>query len=77
MVEEENIDGPRGRSGRTGTLIGDELFLFGGVDVNGNPTNALDKYCFKEKKWVLLEPKGERPPPVNNFYFIYFYFFIF
>lgn len=38
--------------GAAAAVVGDFLWLFGGVDANGNTTNAIQRYSFADNAWV-------------------------
>ena len=59
--ENKNIF-PEHRRNHISLLIGYTIFLYGGIDKNGNYLNDCWIYDIKINKWFLLEYKGRHPP---------------
>ena len=58
---------PSKRSGHTLSMIGSNLFIFGGLNSEGKPGPTDELFCLKTQgdafEWSLIPAVGESPPP--------------
>jgi len=53
-------------------ILYNDLILFGGINDNNQKFNELYNFDFKVKKWTILFPSGEYPPPRTYHNMIYY-----
>jgi Galactose oxidase, central domain/Kelch motif len=55
--------GPSARSGAVMWVVGDQLYVFGGIDASFTTLNDLWTYNLVQARWRAVTPSGPRPPP--------------
>lgn len=54
---------PPPRYRHASTIIGDSMFIFGGINTRQNKFNDLYEYSFPKREWRLIETNGYQPSP--------------
>jgi N-acetylneuraminic acid mutarotase len=57
---------PEPRTGARMVLYGEELFLFGGQDVNSVTLADFWKFSLEQKAWTKIQASGEAPSPCSG-----------
>ena len=54
---------PTARYRHASTIIGNSMFIFGGVDKNSTRFDDLLEYNFDKREWKIIETGGQVPTP--------------